>query len=72
MHTTARGPVQQQAEGENRASELLPQENFSEQNWQIGHDPEGYEPEHSENRPSDPLPWMVQFFMSGNTGELPS
>ena len=39
MQTMARVPDQQHDKGLKTSAELLPQANFLEQLWQIGHDP---------------------------------
>ena len=63
----ARVPVQQQALGRNGAVEELPHANLRLQYWQMGHDPDGYDPEQLWKVPLVPVDTMVQDRMFGRT-----
>ena len=62
----ARVPVQQHALGRKGAADELPHANFWLQYWQIGQDPDGYEPEQLWKVPLVPVATMVQDCMFGS------
>ena len=62
----ARVPVQQQAFGRNGAVLELPQANLRLQYWQMGQDPDGYEPEQLWKVPLVPVDTIVQDCMLGS------